>query len=536
VRPPRRALPALLLSLPLLLAAERPTDTGRPADARALGARVEALLRSGAVSLSRAQDDPDFPGRRHLRFDQRVGGVRVFGAQLVQQLDADGATLSVFGSLEEGLSLDVAPALSADRAAREAERDFPRGAVALGEPELVVLPRGGGAVLAWTLWVRLDHALDRVFVDARTGRVAHRYSDLRTDAAVGLGSGVWGDRKKVSADSSPGGFRADDRLRPPALATWDLRYDATAAGEALTIGRLPPALVATDADNDWTDGAIVDAHAYAGWTYDYYFKRHGRRGIDGRDLAVRSVTHFLPRSIGFANAFWDPFSSAMYYGDGDAEFAPFSGALDVAAHELTHGVTQYTWDGVYEGESGALVEAFSDAMATGAEFFQQPAGSGRLQADYFLGEDLPFRFDPPRTAPRSMENPGLFCSASLGQCDPDHYSRRYLGALPRGARQRRRPPQQRDREPGLLPDGRGRGEPHVGPPRRRPRPRRPGEGGAGLLPRVHRLPHALGHVPGRPGGHGPRRARPLRGGGGGAGGVGLERGGGRVSAAVRLGL
>jgi thermolysin len=147
---------------------------------------------------------------------------------------------------------------------------------------------------------------------------------------------------------------------------------------------------------------------------------------------VRSVTHFLPRSFGFANAFWDPFSSAMYYGDGDVSYASFSGALDVVAHELTHGVTQYTWDGVYEGEPGALVEAFSDIMATGAEFFHQPAGGGRLEADYFLGEDLPFRFDPPRTATRSMENPGLFCSSSLGQCDPDHWSRRYRGEADNG--------------------------------------------------------------------------------------------------------
>ena len=176
----------------------------------------------------------------------------------------------------------------------------------------------------------------------------------------------------------------------------------------------------------------MDAHAYAGWTYDYYFKRHGRRGIDGRDLAVRSVTHFVPRSFEFANAFWDPFSNAMFYGDGDREFAAFSGALDVVAHELTHGVTQYTWDGIYEGESGALNEAFSDIMGTGAEFFHQAAGAGRLQADYFLGEDLTFRFDPPRTAVRSMENPALFCSASLGQCDPDHYSRRYRGTADSG--------------------------------------------------------------------------------------------------------
>ena len=135
---------------------------------------------------------------------------------------------------------------------------------------------------------------------------------------MGLGTGVWGDRKKVSADSWSGIFRAEDRLRPPALATYDLRGSPSAFAEALSTGRIDSSLLAADADNDWTDGAVVDAHAYAGWTYDYYFKRHQRRGLDGLDLATRSVTHFLPRSWGFANAFWDPFSSAMYYGDGDA--------------------------------------------------------------------------------------------------------------------------------------------------------------------------------------------------------------------------
>ena len=122
----------------------------------------------------------------------------------------------------------------------------------------------------------------------------------------------------------------------------------------------------------------------------------------------------------------------MYYGDGDLTFAAFSGALDVVVHELTHGVTQYTWDGIYAGESGALNEAFSDIMATGAEFFHEPAGHGRQRADYFLGEDLSFAFDPPRLAVRSMEDPALFCSEVIEGCDPDHYSLRYRGSRDNG--------------------------------------------------------------------------------------------------------
>jgi Zn-dependent metalloprotease len=427
---PCRSLAALALALPVLACGEH---SGFPDAERAdLGARIDALARRGTVALVRVQDDAEFPGRRHLRYDQRVGDVPVFGAQLVQQVDAEGQTLSIFGRIDEGLAADVAPALSADQAVRATEPAFPPGAFAVGEPELVLPPRGGETVLTWMLWVRFDHHLDRVFVDARSGAVVWRYDDLRTEATVGLGTGVWGDRKKVSADSTPDGFRADDRLRPPALTTYDLRYDFAAAGAALADGQLDPSLIARSTNNTWVDGAVVDAHVYAGWTYDYYFKQHQRRGIDGQNLAVRSVTHFLPRSAGFANAFWDPFQNAMYYGDGDGDFAAFSGALDVVVHEMTHGVTQYTWDGIYSGESGALNEAFSDIMATGAEFFHEPAGVARHHADYYLGEDLSFRFDPPRMAVRSMENPSWFCSSELGVCDPDHYANLYRGRQDNG--------------------------------------------------------------------------------------------------------
>jgi thermolysin len=430
--PQRRALAALAFTLPFLACAEVPRGAldGESADP---GARLDELARSGAVTLARVQEDPDFPGRRHHRYDQRVAGVRVFGAQLVRQVDGEGRTLSVFGRIDEGLAADVVPALSADQAVRAVEPAYPPGAVAVGDPELVLLPRNGDTVLTWMLWMRVDHLLDRVFVDARTGSLVWRYSDLRTEAAVGLGTGVWGDRKKVSADSGTDGFRADDRLRPPSVTTYDFRFSPAAAAEIFSDdGPLEASLIARSANNTWVDGAVVDAHVYAGWTYDYYYQRHQRRGIDGQNLPVRSVTHFLPRSAGFANAFWDPVLNAMFYGDGDEEFGPFSGALDVVVHEVTHGVTQFTWDGIYMDESGALNEAFSDIMATGAEFFHEPEGRARLHADYYVGEDLTFRFDPPRLAVRSMEDPSRFCSEKLGVCDADHYSQIYRGQLDNG--------------------------------------------------------------------------------------------------------
>jgi len=94
----------------------------------------------------------------------------------------------------------------------------------------------------------------------------------------------------------------------------------------------------------------------------------------------------------------------------------FAGGLDVVAHELSHGVTEFTSGLIYENESGALNEAFSDIMGVSAKFFFRPAGSGIGQANYELGSDV---FRPGGI--RSFDNPAVFG-------DPDHYSKRYLGS------------------------------------------------------------------------------------------------------------
>jgi thermolysin len=100
---------------------------------------------------------------------------------------------------------------------------------------------------------------------------------------------------------------------------------------------------------------------------------------------------------------------------GGQHYNYMSGALDIVAHELTHGVTDYTSQLIYQNEPGALNEAFSDIMATSVEFYTQPG-----KADYLLGEDV--------VTPgggRSLQNPMAFG-------DPDHYSIRYTGTLDNG--------------------------------------------------------------------------------------------------------
>jgi bacillolysin len=229
----------------------------------------------------------------------------------------------------------------------------------------------------------------------------------------------------------------NDRLRPPAISSYDFRFDVNRLVLFLMADGSPSNLtsadLATDSDNDWTDGAIVDAHVYSGYVYDYYYKRHGRRGLDNADIAVHSITHALRREdwrlysldtilTFFANAFYLG-EGVMYYGDGlppsvtlnGQRVNYLAGALDVVAHELTHGVTDYTSRLIYQDEPGALSEAFSDIMATGVEFYFQPE-----RADYLGGEDV---VTPGGV--RSMQNPMAFG-------DPDHYSIRYTGSADNG--------------------------------------------------------------------------------------------------------
>jgi Zn-dependent metalloprotease len=203
-------------------------------------------------------------------------------------------------------------------------------------------------------------------------------------------------------------------LRPFDIKTYDVRFDFEAW---LLYLSATDSFLATDLDNEWRDGAVVDAHAYAGYTFDYYFRRFGRRGLDDQGLAAISFVHVVPQSAGFNNAFFDPVDTSMNYGDGDGTtFQFFSSSLEVVTHELTHGVTNFTSDLIYLNESGALNEAFSDIMAIAAEWSFEPPGNGRNRADWIIGEDLYIRFG---SFIRSAENP-----RAAG--DPDHYSIRCL--------------------------------------------------------------------------------------------------------------
>ena len=403
------------------------------AEASAWDQKLESLTQDGELALRSTHADVLVPGRIHQRFAQVYKGIPVFGGELVRQSDGRGV-VSIFGSLYEGIDVSAAPALTADAAKSVVER---LSGARLGPgcvPQLLVLPRDeGGYALAWALRAMTSRDLVQYFVDANTGADVLHYSALERQSAVGLGTGVLGDQKKVSSFLFQSQYYADDRLRPPALTTFDLEGDL---GKVIDFLNGFPTVTrddfAKDEDDTWTDGPDVDAHVYSGYVYDYYYKRFGRHGLDAADLRITNIVHPVDRSdegrysseifdLFYINAFYAG-DGIMVYGEGSdhpafgQRFTYFSAGLDVVAHELTHGVTDYTSRLIYRNESGALNEAFSDIMGIGVEFFFQTPGEGPLHADYLLGEDV--------------ATPGGLRSAkdprSYGY--PDHYSRRYLGS------------------------------------------------------------------------------------------------------------
>jgi thermolysin len=407
-------------------------------DLRAWDSRVDAMLRDGDLRVRTTREDTLLAGRTHVRADQYFKGVRVAGGDIARQME-QGVTLSLFGTVYEGIDVDPAPEVEEDAARQTVEA---RAGVTLGEsrrPELVVLPLdAGGYILAWRVRAASNGDVRLYFVDAHTGEVALEYSDRKSQDKVGTAQGVLGDTKKISVQSSSGKYYTNDQLRPPAIKTYDMQGNVSRTDDFLN-GKIVLGQndLGSDTDNVWTDGAIDDAHIYAGYTYDYYYKRFGRNGLDNRNIPIWSIVHPVRRTD-FSTYFSthdEYFVNAGYYGDGVMVYgvglpAGFtlggqvwdytSGAIDIVAHELTHGVTDYSSNLIYRNESGALNEAFSDMMGTAVEFYWQPTGNAAMRADYLIGEDV--------VRPggiRSMENPGAYG-------DPDHYSKRYLGTQDNG--------------------------------------------------------------------------------------------------------
>ena len=239
-------------------------------------------------------DDPTLADRTHEYAAQFIDGLPVLGAGVARQFD-NGATLSAFGTLHEGVNLHTAPAITPAEARVMLERQTGARLADAHTPELSVLPLPTGSyVLAYG--AALDDGRYH-FASAADGRLVHSLDAVRSQSAIGTGFGILGDRKKVSTLLQGGRYETHDQLRPAEIVTLDVEFDSARYWRLVTPGpwdvrRWTSQDIAADADNDWSHStAVVDGHVHMGWTYDYFARRHDWEGADGQRGRIIGVVN-----------------------------------------------------------------------------------------------------------------------------------------------------------------------------------------------------------------------------------------------------
>lgn len=197
--------------------------------------------------------------------------------------------------------------------------------------------------------------------------------------------------------------------------------------DAKNTTNLPGKLVRGEGDPPTGDAAVDEAYDSAGATYDLYSGIFQRNSIDDRGMRLDSTVHYDRE---YDNAFWD--GSQMVYGDGDGEiFERFTKAIDVIAHELTHGVTEHEAGLIYTGQPGALNESFSDVF--GSLVKQRDLNQTAEQADWIIGAGL-FTAKIHGAGIRSMKAPGTaYDDPAIGKDpQPAHMKNYYKGSEDNG--------------------------------------------------------------------------------------------------------
>lgn len=365
----------------------------------------------GVQSLQARTVMAEADGDQHVRYDRTFKGLPVIGGDLVVHTDSGGAVTGVQRAATGAISVPstqaTTPRAAAKRTAAAKAGYRPRSTSA----DLAVFASDGADRLVWDAvvrGVRKDQTPSRlhVLVDARTGKVLASWDEIHT----GQGESIYSGSVEVGTRESGGQYEMVDTERGNSQ-TINL-HNQTSGGDLFT-----------DADDQWGDGtaadpqsAAVDAHYGAATTWDYYLDVHNRHGIFDDGQGVPSRVHY---GDSYVNAFWD--GQQMTYGDGAGNQNPLT-ELDVAAHEMSHGVTEATAGLVYYGDAGGLNEATSDIFGTAVEFY---ADNAEDVPDYYMGEEIDINGDG--TPLRYMDQPSrdgasYDCwSGSVGNDDP-HYS------------------------------------------------------------------------------------------------------------------
>ncbi|MBX3298169.1 MAG: M4 family metallopeptidase [Acidobacteria bacterium] len=381
--------------------------------------------------------DIDDLGMAHTRVRQAVNGIPVWEGEAIVHLKSDGTLSTVTDDLKEAIAVDTTPNFGEKQAFRAAVAMY-EGKARQTDPatiELFVFRGADRDHLVYRVETpRLDGTENTsapvVFIDAHTGEKVFEYNNLQTGTGVSLYSGT----VTINTSSVGSTYYMEDLTRK--MGTFNMNNTGnTTTGTGGTQSRY------TDTDDIWdttAQKAGVDAHWGARWTYDYYLNVHGRNGINGSGgpgvtaAAANSATSLITSRVHFGsnynNAFW--YQNMMTYGDGNGTtFSPLT-TVDIAGHEMTHGVTEFTANLTYSNESGALNESMSDVFGAMVELYSR---GGTVTSDTWKIGEQAYTPNTAGDALRYMNNPHLASNSGYtADDDPDHYTERYTGTADSG--------------------------------------------------------------------------------------------------------
>ncbi|MGW3033582.1 M4 family metallopeptidase [Streptomyces sp. NPDC001178] len=341
----------------------------------------------------------DRDGTLHTRYERTYGGLPVLGGDLVVHTPpaslAAGTVSTTFNNkhtIKVASTTATFTKAAAQTKALKAARSLHAERPTTDSVRKVIWAGSGTPKLAWETVVggfQDDGTPSQLHVitDATTGKELYRYQGIKTGTGNTQYSGT------VTLNTTLSG------------STYQL-YDTTRGGHktySLNNGTSGTGTLMTDSDDVWGTGsgsntqtAGADAAYGAQETWDFYKNTFGRSGIKNDGVAAYSRVHY---STAYVNAFWDDDCFCMTYGDGSGGTHALT-SLDVAGHEMSHGVTSNTAGLEYSGESGGLNEATSDIFGTGVEFY---ANNSNDVGDYLIGEKIDINGDG--TPLRYMDKP-----------------------------------------------------------------------------------------------------------------------------------
>nr|ABM54818.1 thermolysin metallopeptidase precursor [Flavobacterium columnare] len=379
---------------------------------------------------AKMKSDSDNLGFSHEKYQLYHKGIKVeFATYSVHS--KDGRVNSMNGEYYNIGDIDVNPSIKADAALQRAIShlgaqeflwdDFAEAnANKYSKPqgELVLLPLDNTIKLAYKFDIYATKPLSRgdVYVDAQNGQTllynatikhlgAHAhgkkssegtYIDMfKTNSMAFVAANAatrYSGSQTIETSLSGSSYILSETGRGNGIQTYNMKKGTSYAS----------AVNFTDADNNWTaaeynntnkDNAALDAHWGAEKTYDYWKNIHNRNSFDNAGAKINSYVHY---SNNYDNAYWD--GTRMTYGDGSGTYFDALTSLDVCAHEIGHAICTKTANLVYQNESGAMNEGFSDIWGACIENYAQAN-----KQIWLIGEDIERRAG--HLALRSMSNP-----------------------------------------------------------------------------------------------------------------------------------